>query len=265
MCGDDAAIDRVPTAEEMRELALRILAERYPGAAFAFAAGSLIRGEGTASSDLDLVVIFESLPHAWRESFEYAGRPVEAFVHDPETLQYFMVEEDCRKGYPIMPHMIVSGLVIPQRSEMSDRVQKTAKALLEKGPLPLHEREWVWMRYLITDALDDLRTARSPEERAATAAALYDTLGNAYLRRRGRWSGKGKWLPRLLRETDAGFGERFVQAFDAVWRCGDVTQLRLLAEEALTPFGGLFRFSDGYRMEAKPECRRPVEQPATKP
>lgn len=242
----------------MREMALQILTQRYSGAAFAIAAGSLVRGEGTATSDLDLIVIFNSLPCAHRESFEWSGRPVEAFVHDPETVSYFMAEVDCKSGYPLMPHMILSGVIVPERSAMSDRLQAIARSMVEQGPPPLDVTQRTWMRYLVSDALDDLRSARSPEERVATAAALHDSLGNAYLRLRGKWSGKGKWLPRLLAQADAAFARRFTVAFDAIWRCGDCEQMATLVQEVLAPAGGLFHFSEGYYQAAKAEWRKPA-------
>jgi len=62
-----------------------IRSDRYPDAVAVFAAGSIVRGEGTASSDLDLVVVHASLPCAYRESFRFDGYPVEAFVHDDLT------------------------------------------------------------------------------------------------------------------------------------------------------------------------------------
>jgi predicted nucleotidyltransferase len=57
--------------------ALAIVTSRYEGAAFAFAAGSIMRGEGTRLSDIDLVVIYDHLEAARRESFIVVGIPVE--------------------------------------------------------------------------------------------------------------------------------------------------------------------------------------------
>jgi hypothetical protein len=71
------------------ETAQAIHGDRYSGAAVTFFGGSLARGEGTATSDFDLVVVFEKLDNARRESFSFDGWPVEAFVHDPATLRYF--------------------------------------------------------------------------------------------------------------------------------------------------------------------------------
>jgi hypothetical protein len=87
--------------------------ERYPNAAAVFVAGSYLRGEATIYSDLDLVVIFDQLPSAYRESFRFGTFPIEAFVHDPETLRYFILEVDRASGIPALPQMIVEGIEIP--------------------------------------------------------------------------------------------------------------------------------------------------------
>ena len=88
-----------------------VFRERYPDAEVAFAAGSLVRGEGTAYSDLYLVVVFPTLPAAYRESFRFQGLPVEVFVHDPETLEYFFVEMDVASGIPTLPWMVMEASV----------------------------------------------------------------------------------------------------------------------------------------------------------
>lgn len=73
-----------PTPTEALSIAETIVRTRYGGAAFAYAAGSIIRGEGTYLSDIDLVVVFDQIDAARRESFIIDGIPIEAFVHDPE-------------------------------------------------------------------------------------------------------------------------------------------------------------------------------------
>ena len=86
---------------DVLDAAYAIWSQRYSGAAVVFAAGSLVRGEGTAYSDLDLVVVYSALPCAYRESFTFQRLPVEAFVHDPETLEYCCVEMDRASGIPV--------------------------------------------------------------------------------------------------------------------------------------------------------------------
>lgn len=98
------------------------LAARFAGAEFAFVAGSIMRGEGTAWSDIDLVVVFSSLERAWRESFVHDGFPVEAFVHDPETLKYYL-SRDIESGCPAMINMVASGAILGGDVERAEAVQ----------------------------------------------------------------------------------------------------------------------------------------------
>src|ERR1700760_3718231 len=70
--------------------AQRLWSERYPSASVGFCGGSVVRGEGFPLSDLDVVVLFEHVANAWRESFYFEGWPVEVFAHDAETLAYFV-------------------------------------------------------------------------------------------------------------------------------------------------------------------------------
>ena len=84
-------------------VARTLLARRYPSAAVSFLAGSVIRGEHTATSDLDIVVVFDELPNAYRESLICDEWPVEVFVHDAETLRYFSEEVCWRDGVPSLP------------------------------------------------------------------------------------------------------------------------------------------------------------------
>jgi len=48
-------------SNDVLDAAHAIRSERYSESAVVFAAGSLVRGEGTAYSDLDLVVVYSSL------------------------------------------------------------------------------------------------------------------------------------------------------------------------------------------------------------
>src|SRR5262245_43039972 len=88
------------TPDEILDLANAVRLERYADAEVVLAAGSLVRGTGTPFSDLDLVVLCPRLAWAYRESFRFNGCPVEAFIHDPQTLEYFFVEVDRAAGIP---------------------------------------------------------------------------------------------------------------------------------------------------------------------
>ncbi|KOF13994.1 nucleotidyltransferase [Ensifer adhaerens] len=229
-----------------------IVSERYPDALFAIAAGSILRGEGTPSSDIDLVVLHESLSNAWRESFAAGGFPVEAFVHDFETLNWF-VDQDIASGYPVLLDMVAGGTVVGRDVDRGVALQVEAKAMLTRGPGDLGAGRRDVLRYQITDLLDDLRDVRPNAEMRAIAAALHQPLCDLALLGRGHWSGKGKWLPRLLQRIDPALAQRFDDAFRLAGE-GQPDALVALARGELERQGGpLF---DGDRRDAPQAARR---------
>lgn len=242
------------TREMAIDFAKRILSERYSGARLAFAAGSIIRGDATSTSDLDLVVVFDRLPQAYRESFRFERLPVEAFVHDPETLSYFCWQMDRKAGIPALPTMLVTGLPLPEPSPLSDSLVLLGRKVLDAGPEPLSMDEISRRRYHLGDLLEDLRDPRSMTEMMAIGTAIYGTLADLALRHRGVYSATGKWLPRRLLETDKQLHDRFQHAFEQLFREGRPSEAIALVEEVLAPVGGpLF---DDYRLDAPAEWRQ---------
>lgn len=240
--------------ERIIDVANAIWADRYRDAVAIFAAGSIVRGEGTPFSDLDLVVVHASLPCAYRESFRFDGVPVEAFVHDPATLEYFFLDVDRPTGVPALPQMIVEGVEIPGPSEISRDLKRRAVTLIEAGPPPLDSETERRMRYFISDLLDDLRAPRSNDELIAAGARLYERLADYHLRRLGLWSAQGKAIPRVLRQTDAALCAAYCAAFEALFARGDSRAVIRLAEDFLRESGGpLF---EGYRADAPATWRR---------
>ena len=67
----------------------KLIKERYVDAKAVFWAGSVSEDLGTSASDLDLVIVFEKVAHAYREAFIYDAWPIDAFIHDIDTLRYF--------------------------------------------------------------------------------------------------------------------------------------------------------------------------------
>ncbi len=247
-------------AEEARKVEQRLAAvrtaetivrERFPGAVFAIVAGSILRGEGTPSSDIDLVVLHDKLENAWRESFVAGGFPVEAFVHDFETLNWF-VDQDVAGGCPVLLDMLSGGVVIGRDVERGRRLQADADAALARGPGAIGAERRNLLRYQITDLVDDLKDERPEAEVRAIAAALHQPLCDLALLGRGRWSGKGKWLPRLLLRLDPVLAERFDAAFRLA-AAGQAGALVALAHDELALQGGpLF---NGDRRDAPSDAR----------
>ncbi len=238
---------------ELQDVVNEIRREKYPQASALFFAGSLVRGEGTSTSDLDLVVLFDHIPCAYRESFSYKQWPVEAFVHDPSTLEYFFREVDRPTGYPSLPSMVAEGIEIPQSSELSKSMKNLAAEVLSEGPPKWSKLELDNSRYAITNLIDDLKDPRSTIEMQATASQLYGVLGNHYLRSRQLWSAKGKTLPRRLIAINREFAQRYSRSFETLFLKNLTTEVVELAAEILKPDGG-FLF-EGYKLEAPKSWR----------
>lgn len=124
---------------QLTKVAKEIFESKYPDANVVFLAGSIVRGEGTPCSDLDLVVIFDKLPAAYRESFYFQNFPVEALVHDPETLNYFLYEIDRPSGIPSLAQMIVEGVEVPKSNDLSQSLKRLAASVIESCPQKLSD------------------------------------------------------------------------------------------------------------------------------
>jgi len=243
-----------PLLHELIAAAQTIRDQRYRDATIVFAAGSLMRGEGTAYSDLDLVVVFESLPCAYRESFRFQDLPVEAFVHDPETLHYFFLEVDRPSGIPSLPQMVVEGVEIPEPNDTSRSLKQLAASVIALGPPALSLADRDRARYGITDLIEDLRAPRSFCELLGTGSELFGALADYYFRSNGLWSAKGKSIPRALTRADVDLGARYCRSFEQLFKKGEVAAVIALAEELLQPDGG--RLFEGYKLDAPAEWKR---------
>lgn len=216
-------------------------------------AGSTVRGEATPFSDLDLVVVFDEIECAYRESFIFKNWPVEAFVHDLSTLKYFFEKVDGPSGIPSLPQMVKEGVGIPGDSALGLQVNGLAKEVLEKGPPRLSKKDLDQMRYAITDLLDDIRDPRSGAELMATGSRLYELLADFYFRAQNIWSAKGKAIPRRLEALDSEFAERFLASFQSLFRDEDPAPVIQLTETLLGAYGGtLF---EGHKLMAPADWR----------
>ncbi len=234
--------------DELKSLITRLHAEKYPAADVIFLAGSVVRGEGTKTSDLDIVVLYESMSNAYRDSYFCGGWPVEAFVHDPQTFNYFVQKVDGPAGVPALAAMVSEGIELPSATVLSRRIKYLANDVLQAGPARWSTTEIDKSRYLISDLIEDLREPRSLSEMYAVAIQLYNAISNHYFRSKGLWSAKGKTIPRRLRKVDATFAGKFESAFESAFAKGETDDIFALANDLLSAHGG-FLF-EGHRLEA---------------
>jgi predicted nucleotidyltransferase len=146
----------------------KLLKEKYPLASCAFLAGSIMRKGASKYSDLDIVVLYDHLDPAFRESFIFMEYPIDTFHHDYQTLKYFFEEIDTPSAYLPLIHMIIEGEVYPSSNELSEKAKAFALTTIESGPKPYTQQEIAMQRYRLTSLVDDIRDYRSTEELQGT-------------------------------------------------------------------------------------------------
>lgn len=177
------------------------LLPRWPDAAVAIIGGSIARGEATATSDIDLLLVFEHVEQAWRDTFKIGTQTVELFGHDLATFDYFCRVVDGPAGRMPLAAMVNDGVSVLPDSALLQRVRGHARKLYDAGPPALSAEALARQRYAITNLLEDLTDSTAPDETLAIAVHLYGALADFALRAAGAWTGHGRHLARRLKAT----------------------------------------------------------------
>ncbi|WP_050613449.1 nucleotidyltransferase domain-containing protein [Bacillus testis] len=220
-----------------RQAACLFVEERFPACDGALLGGSVVRGEGTDRSDLDIIVFEERVPSAYRQSILFKGWPVELFVHNQESYLHF-TEQDCKRARPSLPMMVAEGLVLKGEIYLK-AFKEDAEDRLAAGPERWSEETIRTKRYFLTDVLDDFKGSMDMGEDLMIAGDLAVKLHEFFLRTNGQWIGESKWIIRALKRFDPAFAQEFVRAFDAFYAQQKKESIIKLVEKVLEPFGGL--------------------------
>lgn len=227
--------------------AQKFIHKYFPACDGALLAGSVVRGEATETSDLDIVVFDQSLSTSYRESLIDFDWHIEVFVHNLNSYQAFF-ESDRKRARPSLPQMVSEGIVLKDTG-IIDSIKMEAKKLLADGPQKWSDEMVQMKRYFITDALDDFIGCKDRAEEIFIANALAELSSEFVLRTNNRWIGASKWIIRSLRNYDPQFAERFVEAFDIFYQNGSKDRIIKLIDEILLPYGG--RLFDGFSLGKK--------------
>jgi predicted nucleotidyltransferase len=227
------------------EAARKFTEEYFPKCDAAILAGSSSRGEGTSTSDLDIVILDGKLPKAYRESLNAFGWPIEVFVHNHDSWRDFF-KSDLKRARPSLPRMVAEGIILRDH-EILRLVKKEADDLLRNGPEGWTSKEIDLKRYFITDTLDDFIGSNDRAEQLFIANTLAGLLHEFVLRTNGRWIGSSKWIVRELKNFDPVFTDHFIKAFDTFYRTGKKEMVIKLAEEILELNGG--RLFEGFSIK----------------
>lgn len=226
------------------EVTARQIAQRYPDAEAIFLAGSIVRGDGTPTSDLDIVIVTTMDPAApYRQSLMLKGWPIELFVHTPDSLQLFF-EKDMATRTPSLLNMCIEGHLLTPANAQSKQIQTEAHTLMEKGPPALSVAEIAARRYALTDLLNDLEGCSDPIEYPFICQQLLSYALETSLAHQQAWSGKGKWLWRALKRANPEQANRLEAILCLQGKAYGTALKHWVENEVLAPLGGpLF---DGY-------------------
>jgi hypothetical protein len=232
--------------------ATAFVAARFPHAAAAFVGGSVLTELRTPTSDLDVVVVVdepsEADPAPYRETFEHDGWIVEAFVHTPQSLERFWRRDAEQRRVCSLLRMCSESVVVHDRAGSAAGIQATAATRLAQGPPPLEPGALEWMRYGLTDLLDDMAGCDDESELVYIAGAVVKDVSVLALAVAGRWSAGGKALARELGALDPDLLERLVNGHRHVVVYGDTAVLHRAAVDVLVRAGGALMV--GYRAVA---------------
>lgn len=218
------------------DLAERFVASAYPNAGIAIVAGSTARGERTATSDVDLLLIGDSLfddasKSSEAATHEFEGEIFEVFAYTPQGFDEW-ANRGIDRRRPVIVHMLAEG--VPVRANASFvELRSRWSAILAAGPA-LDAADSRFRRYMITDLLDDLRDATDHLEQRVIAGTLFERIAELMLLNDRRWIATGKWLPRRLRALNA---ER-AEMLSAPLLAGDYAAFADRVEEELVRAGG---------------------------
>jgi hypothetical protein len=232
---------------EPLQAAKQFIFTHYPNCQGALLAGSVIRGEATHTSDLDLVIFDESLTSSLRESLIEFGWAIEVFAHNLTSYQAFF-KSDFERARPSLPRMISEGIILVDNGIVQS-IKKEAKQLLEKGPEKWTEETITLKRYFISDALDDLIGSSNKSEALFIASTLAYITHEFVLRTNGHWIGDSKWIVRSLNHYNESFSKEFVEAFDTFYKTRNKDKVIQLVDKVLEPYGG--RLFEGFSLGKK--------------
>lgn len=245
----------IPTYDAIRAIAQRLVQQRYPTAVAAIIGGSFATGRQTPTSDIDLLLLFDHVDCAWRDTIVAEGRTVELFAHDLATFTYFCKEMDAPGGTVPLAMMVVEGENIVAAGDAYAQLHALAQAFAAAGPPALDVENLQRRRYAITTALEDLVDSTHPGEALAVACQLYQALADLHLRAAGQWSGGGKHLFRRLQVFDPVIAGQLDSALRLVASDLPAGQraFEQVAAAVLAPVGG--PLLDGFTLPAPAHWR----------
>jgi hypothetical protein len=205
-------------ASDAIDAARAYVEENHPNALASVLGGSSAADTATSTSDLDIAILYPNGHSSYAATTRFRGWLIEAFVHTPESLE-FWYEKEARERRPIIADICARGILLTDGGS-GEQWQSRAREQMVQCPRPLESGERDLRRYSLSALIDDLF-------HDATELLLLES---------GSWLGGGKWVIRRLRLNGSDLATRM-----STWAADPertVDSLVVLAREVLELSGG---------------------------
>ena len=228
---------------EGRDAAREFVATHFPDCLSAVLFGSVARGEATATSDLDIIIVTHEDISPYRKSYHEYGWFIETFVgsrkYNEEKVRRFR-----GRHIPSFLTSYAEGVILKDHHDFAQGLQEEAIAILERGPDELTRQEIDAYRYVITDWLDDFVDSKSYEESLFIAYDLVAKVGEFLLAYNRKWVGERKWLYRALQKLDQELADHLIEELKSFYQTGSKEGLIGIVVRVLDLAGG--KLYEGY-------------------
>jgi hypothetical protein len=220
----------------IRQVLAKLQAEFGADLLGVLATGSRVRGEGDASSDIDLHVLIAPLRRQ-RRNIVVAGVEVEMFINPPAQIRRYFADNNIT-GRGIDQHMWSTGRIVYDPQGSVAELMAEAQRQWDAGPPVVDASDWR-VRYLPADALRDIGDVleRDPEQTLLMIGALLAELISMHYRLGRRWHVKPKRVLADLATWDVPAAELVRRACEGTLN-ERYTTLQSLTEHVLAPVGG---------------------------
>lgn len=234
---------RVLNRAEALVLAGAFVDERFDQATTAVLSGSAARGQMTATSDVDMLLILPGTGFAGDNdslaaNYGFRGYAFEVFAYTVEAF-WRWARGDAESGRPTLADMCVSGTPVRTGPEWPEFVGGCRK-LLDAGPR-MDQHQLDLLRYQLTDAVDDLADCTDAVERHVLAGVVYQHAARLVLLGNNQWVSDSKWLPRRLKDFDNSLASRLGAALMQASHPGMAEDLVVLSHKIMADLGGRLR------------------------
>jgi predicted nucleotidyltransferase len=219
------------------EAASAFIVRHFPRCVAAFLAGSASRGEATATSDLDLLIVDPGEEAPRWATFHEMGWPIEAFLLTPTNYATAFADQ-VRKRWALLPAMCRDGILLRDQDGLAQQMKNEAAAILDRGPGPCSEADMNQYRFYLTDTLLDFEAASNLSQVLLDAGGIFHLTATIFLAHRQQWVGQGKWLLRQLQRVDPEQAQLLTDALETVCRTGDKSLLLQRSDAVLALVGG---------------------------